>query len=909
MAYEKLILLAPCHGLEDFPLYHTGEEAASLLACWTALWHPLFIHSAAHLPGIERCDYPTDEIDNALLLLPTPCEVELDADLPETAKLKNAVLIRGEHSRSKILKAALARYGDEADKLDAELVRDFLAFGFAFLQVEVLTQQMRYSSSIDQTRIARDLKLAAAALIAGDSETCREKLTVCHDALTDERSHYYPVEVYFVDLTLLATQEATLGRSLDRQLDDEPAQNFIASGVAIERLAQHNPSALDKLRNRLAAGEVGLAGGEYEELRLPLCSPGTAAEQLRKGQVVYQEHLGQLPSTFARRANGMYPNLAYLLRDAGFESALHLKFDEGQMPDSAQGKTTWQVGDADLIECYARAPLDAAAHETFLNLPSQLSDTMDTDHVATKMFVHWPGHVAPWYHDLRRCARYGTALGKFVTLTEYFSEAAAYATKDSFHADDYVYPYLQQSAASGQGGAIANCRDYWQREIECVAKSGLTAIANILDCDDTEQKTDIAQVIQEKLCQTEDGATTVVNPFSFPRRVLLTSTTGQLASGDAVYAAAPNSDGSQQALVDVPAMGFATVRFDGQGEVASGPEIVDAEELMLRNEFFQATIDPVTGTLRSLRDYKSRKTRLSQQLAFRITLPKTGQPWVDSKSPVAYSVMAADSVEVTRNGQLIGEIVSRGRLLALNGEVVGEFVQRYQVERGNRILAVEFEVRTVEEVLLDDPWDSYYACRFAFADESAVLRAGCRYQAHDVSRRRLAAPLFVDIDCGNLQTTLLTGGLPFHRRASDTIVETLIATSGDSAIAARFGIGVDLPNASRSAIDFLAKSQSLELSAELAGAASSEVGWFFHIDSRNVIVTDWRPLEDGTGIRLQIVETAERSSTVSIRSFKPWRTAALVNFRDETVAELSVYDGVAEYPIPPGAFAEIRLQW
>ena len=38
---------------------------------------------------------------------------------------------------------------------DPELVKDFLAFGFAFLQVELLTQQMRYASSIDQTRIAR----------------------------------------------------------------------------------------------------------------------------------------------------------------------------------------------------------------------------------------------------------------------------------------------------------------------------------------------------------------------------------------------------------------------------------------------------------------------------------------------------------------------------------------------------------------------------------------------------------------------------------------------------------------------------------------------------------------------------------------------------------------------------------
>ena len=70
MAYEKLILLAPCHGLEDFPLYHTGEDAASLLACWTALWHPLLLRDAKGLPQVQRCDYPPEDLSESLLLLP-----------------------------------------------------------------------------------------------------------------------------------------------------------------------------------------------------------------------------------------------------------------------------------------------------------------------------------------------------------------------------------------------------------------------------------------------------------------------------------------------------------------------------------------------------------------------------------------------------------------------------------------------------------------------------------------------------------------------------------------------------------------------------------------------------------------------------------------------------------------------
>ena len=416
MAYEKLILLAPCHGLEDFPLYHSGEDAASLLACWTSLWHPLFLDSAAELPHIIRCDYPSEDIDNALLLLPKPCESELDPELPAEAEAKNAKLIRAQQKRSDILGEALQRYGESASKLDADLVRDFLAFGFAFLQVEVLTQQMRYASSIDQTRIARDIKEAARALIDGNHALCRDKLTVCHDALADERSHYYPVEVYLVDLTLLATAESTLGRALDRQLKSLVPQNMLASGQTVEKLAEFNPEALTAIRQRIAAGNIGLGGGEYEELPLPLLSPVATKEQLALGRETYQRLLEQPPCCFARRKNGQFPELANILKHAGFERALHLKFDEGQMPVSPHGKTTWTVGEQELLACFARAPLDASLHETFLNLPTHLSETMDSDHVATQMFIHWPGHVAPWYDDLRRCGRYGTALGRFVNV-------------------------------------------------------------------------------------------------------------------------------------------------------------------------------------------------------------------------------------------------------------------------------------------------------------------------------------------------------------------------------------------------------------------------------------------------------------------------------------------------------------
>ena len=56
--YSKLLIVLPCHSLEDFPIHHRGEEAANLLANWTALWHPALIASCEQKPEWQQADNP-----------------------------------------------------------------------------------------------------------------------------------------------------------------------------------------------------------------------------------------------------------------------------------------------------------------------------------------------------------------------------------------------------------------------------------------------------------------------------------------------------------------------------------------------------------------------------------------------------------------------------------------------------------------------------------------------------------------------------------------------------------------------------------------------------------------------------------------------------------------------------------
>ena len=69
MINQSFILL-PCHSLEDFPVYHTGDDAASILANWTALWNPHLIAMTRGTPQWHRADEPPENSNNAIVLVP-----------------------------------------------------------------------------------------------------------------------------------------------------------------------------------------------------------------------------------------------------------------------------------------------------------------------------------------------------------------------------------------------------------------------------------------------------------------------------------------------------------------------------------------------------------------------------------------------------------------------------------------------------------------------------------------------------------------------------------------------------------------------------------------------------------------------------------------------------------------------
>ena len=251
------------------------------------------------------------------------------------------------------------------------------------------------------------------------------------------------------------------------------------------------------LRESLEQGKVSLVGGEFVENRLPLLGMESILHELRRGQESYQSNLGRLPSVYGRRRFGLTPALPQILRKLGIKAAVHATLDDGRFPEGMQIKTRWEGNDGTGIDALARAPIDATKPETFLNLAVKMGESMDMDHVATVCFAHWPGQTSPWYEDLRRIAGFCSALGKFITVDEYFKDTDDTGQLDRFTPDQYRSPYLKQAVIRRHPDPISTSVRYWQRRAQADTAQSLSTLTALVTGDCVQTTSPLLAAVDE----------------------------------------------------------------------------------------------------------------------------------------------------------------------------------------------------------------------------------------------------------------------------------------------------------------------------------------------------------------------------------------------------------------------------
>ena len=918
MQIEQLLILLPCHSLDDFPIYHEDEEAEQLLASWASLWHPALIDAAGSMPAWSRADDAPMNTQNHLIVVPRIAHDELQSGFVARVENEGGRLIQDFDNRQQAIGATLNAMkeltGNDPAFVSDEVLAKFMAVGFAYLQVELLTRQMRYSSSLDQHHFESQLVEAAKAAVAGDSESVDRCITACIDSLGQERDHYYPVDVHVVDLTLAAP---SVLMKLDEQLHVKT--NLMISGDLLAKVGEEQPSTLQFLKEQLSSGMATIVGGESSELPLPLLSAEAIRRHFIRSLAQQNAILGERPMVYGRRRYGLTPLLPVLLNDFGFIGAIHATLDDGQFPESTQTKAKWEGFGEAVIDSIAKAPLDAKLPQTFLKFAVELSDSMDHDHVATRVLAHWPGQRTDWHNDLLQVAAKSPVLGTLGTLKSYFEDTGESGEYEQFRVSQYRSPYLRQAVAAEKPNPLSHWVEYNQTDRTLRAREGLNTLSVLasgkacdesLDADwyshidsiesqtgkpgctsiDAETKKQIA----ERLGSSDGDGILVVNPHSFVRRTLVDSSA--LVSPPAVekpvYASSPN-----YVVVDVPPMGFAWVGAGGKAKSKKKePKIV--EELTLRNEFFNAAIDKETGAIRSIRDYKSRGSRGGQQIVVRF-------PKGDERS----SVMAADEVKVIENNPIVGCIEAKGRLLDKEGKLLSGFQAAYRVERGNRVMMVDIELQPEIE-LGENPWESYIASRLAWASEAGEIFTDLHQTRNANTTARLESPTFVEIDEADRRTLVLTEGLPYHRRVGSRMLDTLLMVRGETQTTFRIGIGSDVPYPLRESLVFRQTPIVIPGRKQPSSSAST---WLAHIDSKNVVMSSCEPVsgDDGNcnGLLVRLQETEGRKANATIRICRQPKLATQQTLEGQDVSELDIEDSAVKVRLNSRQWTQVKISW
>jgi alpha-mannosidase len=381
----------------------------------------------------------------------------------------------------------------------------------------------------------------------------------------------------------------------------------------------------------------------------------------------------------------------------------------------------------------------------------------------------------------------------------------------------------------------------------------------------------------------------LLNPWSFP-------ITGHSGVDLARLTNDPlgTTGGITSVVRDIPGCGY------GTAAPTSGERVQLAEGLRLQNELLELTVSALTGGIQALRTHRDRSTRVSQRLIYHKHRPGRDAPTLDTQ-------MVADQVEITRNDGVFGEITAHGRILDAAEQVLARFTQSVQLARGMAAAFVQVAIDP-QQPLHGDLWESYFASRLAWSDEAVSFRRGVQWQAQETGRQRIESSEFVEISNGSGNIVCFALGLPFHRRASTTWLDTLLCVAGQSKCQFQFALGLDCLYPTQTALDLTTSGASLP--ANFSGSLNQSRGWFLHLGARNLIITHLELLDGArTGIRCRILETEGRAADTKLSAYRPFLRARTTDFRAEGNEVLSVVNGTVHVAVGPHQWVQIEAEW
>jgi hypothetical protein len=918
MSQRELILLSPYRMPAQTSMSLGNEDVASILNGYLSLWHPTAIVGASGPPKLASPYDHEQPTAGHVYAVPEHPPLILPDDWDQRVSAAGAVAFRATPERDRSLTNLTAALGSESPLRDLprEQVAPFLGIGFGYLMVDTLFEAMEHENLLATADVWREVQAAVAA-VGTSADTVRQHLQAAADLLKSAREVLYPVAIHIVDIGVLD------GNRLDQPWPasfKDQAVNLVASAALLEKLQREQPERFAALKEKFQAEAVEICSGVYLEREDTLLPVESQLWNLLKGTRVFRELLGSDVRVFGRRRFGASPQLPLWLNNVGINRALLLAFDASVLPNWKATVTSWPSPDGKQIEAFTRSPYAADSPQTFFNMAHYLQRTIRQDQTATIALLHNGPAAAPYYDDWLELSRFGPVIGQWSPLSRYFSESmtgeyAAAANADDFHSDyleertnahslEPVSGFARHAQLRRRFDTITTLAAFLRGLIGKNDPLNLDVRLTVLE-DRLETGADVEAVMNElhnlvgetlagrlvARAPAERPGFLVLNPCSFTRRLALEldGMSGQLPVEGPIKAFQLDPD-KGRLVVEVPALGFAWFPKSGNASPPAPGKIKLADKNGVRNEFFEAEVDPLTGGLRALRDHRTRLNRVGQQVVYN-----------------PGSTMRATEVKVTSAGTALGEVVSTGTILDEHQQVIAAFRQRFRAWLGRPVLELRIEI-TPETPPTGYPWHCYYGARFACREERATLLRGVNGVGYVSNHTRPESPDYVELRVGKSNTIVFTGGLPFMQRHGGRMLDVILLAEGDRARSFDLLLGLDREHPMQTALGMVTTPAVIPTAKgpPHIGAA----GWLYHLDATNLLLTSMRPGPEGEdALLLRMLECSVHGGQAEFRCVRNPNRAVLLDTRGGTLMEAGISGDAATFETAPCDLVQLRVDF
>ena len=940
MADRQLHLLSASRLPTSYPLQLAADEVAAWLNGYAALWHPAALVGAAQPPQAS-VSYDHD-IPTPGFIYCTPRGPHLFQPDDWRDRVRNAPAMAFDATADRAetvanLLEALKESGQPVPLLDApgDVVRAFRGLGFGYLILDNLFEAADHVRLLDADAFWADVTAAVEAAIRNDP-VYREHLKAAAEKLQQAREQIHTQRLYWLDF--VQVDPTNLTAPWPESLASGLPVCVAASGETFERLADEAPERFAELRARflpeLPTG-VDLCCGAYREREDALLPPESQWWNLLAARETTKRLLGVEAAVYARKTSAFHPQLPGWLYHMGFRHAILISQDGALIPTLRSPAVNWAGPDGRAVDAFCREPLPASEPGTFFNLVYHMHQAYNSDAAPAVAFIHKAERAFDAYGDLLALNELVPVFGEFTNVSRYFTDATSGDYIGVQSADDFFCDYLDDrvtnqkrpAAVSGfprhlrlrrridaawtlAGLHRAVTPNPGTEEEKLVGElAGLERDAELRGVNVTESADDLAERLvpleaswakklaerlQTRSAEGQPGLL-VFNPCGFTRRVALEwpGFRGPIPVADAVKAA-EFSDDLARLVIEVPPLGWAWIPREGApGTPQPKVRMKLADGLTVRNEFLECDIDSQTGGIRSFRDMRTRLTRFGQQLVYN-----------------PGSRMVARDITVTNSGAALGEIVSTGDLINERDEVLATFRQRFRTWLGRPVLEMRIELDVKHEPT-GYPWHAFYAARFGWRDERAVLFRGVNGSNAQTGYTRPVSPDYLEVRLGAERSFLFTGGLPFIQRHGSRMADVILVPEGEQARSFDLLLATDRDVPMQTAVGWVSPTPVVETTKAPPHFGAS--GWLAYADMPSLILTALRPAQPGENanraVMARFMETTGFGGSAEVRFARDPFRASLVDGTGAAVQSLAMSGDAVQVDYSADETIRVLFEW